>query len=309
MLIESWEQDSTTEVPESIAPGFPQVNGLKTPDWKAFLEEVSFLSQGNDTPVEKAASFLKKGRTTSQQEILDELIEQAHNAQYSLTHRIFQELVLGSKQFQATYQLHPAMNSESYLICFDRPTLSARQVQSLETRLGKNISGVIFTNRPSQPPDDLFGTPEAELGAETAGLNQIPVVGFGDMVWLSTKLGQPTQDYIKPSPVHTLAALLQARGISKKEALNSAANLAHKNLIDKVWQKLHGTNLFVFEDTTTGIKSALAAIELLKRNDIQVNLTLVGIATSKQKRASLLNAGAQLHPDLGHALTSLFHFS
>ena len=215
---------------------------------------------------------------------------------------------MGSKQFQSTYQLPPTLNSESYLIRYDRPALSVKQVQNLENWLGEDKRGVIFTNRPSQPPDDIFGTPEAELGAKAAGLNHFPVVGMGDMVWLSSKLGQPTQDFLKPSPVHALAALLQARGISKKEALNSAANLSHKNLVDQVWQDFNGAVLYVFEDTTTGIRSALAAKELLREHSIQVSLNFIGIATSGQKRAGLFNAGAQVYPDLGQALTSLFNF-
>lgn len=306
MLKEIWELDSTAGVPEIITPGPPQGMGLKTPDWKTFLKKLSLLLQSSDTPVEKATSLLKKGRTASQQEILDKLLGQAHDALCSLTHRVFQELVLGSKQFQSTYQLPPTLDSESYLIRYDRPTLSARHVQILENWLGENKRGVIFTNRPSCPPDDLFGTSEAELGAVVAGLNHFPVVGLGDMVWLSTKSGQPTQDFLKPSPVHALAALLQARGVSKKEALSSAANLVHKNLIDKVWQEFHGAKLYVFEDTTTGMKSALTAKELLRENGIQINLTLVGIATAKQKQDSLFGVGAQVHPDLGQALGVLF---
>ena len=305
MLIESWAHDSATGVPESISPGLPQANGLKTPDWKTFLEELNPLSQDSYTPVEKAASLLKKGRTGSQQEILDELIGQAHNYQRSLTHRVFQELVLGSKQFQSSYQLPPTLDSVSYLTHFDCPTLSARRVQILDSWLGENKRGMIFTNRPSQPPDGLFGTPEAELGAKAAGFNHFPVIGMGDMVWLSSQSGQSIHDFLKPSPVHTLAALLQARGISKKEALSSAANLAHKNLVDQEWQEFKGAKLYVFEDTTTGIRSALAAKELLRDHSIQVNLSLIGITTSRQKQASLSGVGAQVYPDLGQALETL----
>lgn len=73
-----------------------------------------------------------------------------------------------------------------------------------------------------------------------------------------------------------------------------------------MWQEFHGAKIYVFEDTTTGMKSALIAKELLCENDIQIKLTLVGIATVKEKQESLFSLGAQEYPDLGQALGLLF---
>jgi hypothetical protein len=306
MMREVWKHDPTKSVPRKLNPAHPTSNPLQLKDWRDFLYKLETIPAEAGTPRQRATILLKEHLSKTQQEWIADLMGGAYEVQDSLTHRVFQELVLGSHTFQKTYGLSPWFNCKGYLKSYDRPLLSSKQVKALKRWLGKKKRAAIFTNRPSRPPDDMFGTPEAEIGAKVVGLNHLPIVGLGDMIWLSTKRKQTVHDFLKPSPVHILTSLLQAKEISKKKALNSAANLVHKNLIDKVWQEFHGAKIYVFEDTMTGMKSALRAKELLCENDIQIKLTLVGIATAKEKQESLFGLGAQVYPDLGQALGLLF---
>ena len=58
MLTENWEHDPTVGVPGNISPATPKRMKLPTPDWKTFLEELSSLTQGSESPVkERKASF------------------------------------------------------------------------------------------------------------------------------------------------------------------------------------------------------------------------------------------------------------
>jgi hypothetical protein len=163
---------------------------------------------------------------------------------------------------------------------------------------------VILTNRPSRAPQGYFCTPEAEIGAQLVGLDRLPIAGFGGLIWLSHTHGLGQEVYIKPSPVHALTALRLALGDSQEDALETAAALAVDNQLDPTWQQLQDAQVSVFEDTTGGLESLLAASTFLQAFDIRFEIQLFGISSNRQKRISLESIGACLHSTLSSALNA-----
>jgi hypothetical protein len=193
------------------------------------------------------------------------------------------------------------------------PALAPSGLASLQTWFDmKDHSGAIFTNRPSLPPDGYFSTPEAEIGAQTVGLENLPIVGFGALSWFAFKRGLDLEAFLKPSPVHVLAALWLAleRGSSleKEDSLITALKAALQALDGEGregWMGLEGSQVFVFEDTVRGMKSARTAGEILAKMDIHIQVELYGITDSRPKQEALSDFGAAVFPDLSAALTSL----
>ena len=90
-----------------------------------------------------------------------------------------QEYALGSKLFSQLYGLPSQLNIQSYPQRYDKAKLTKEHHNQLLAWLkNDNHHAAIFTNRPSYPPvDNFFGTPEAEIGAEIIGLQNLPIIG------------------------------------------------------------------------------------------------------------------------------------
>ena len=68
------------------------------------------------------------------------------------------------------------------------------------------------------------------------------------------------------------------------------------------WQRLNGAEVYMFEDTPTGIISLQAAWEILSKMGIQIEPSYYGIASKPVKRKALLASSAQVYPTLAQAL-------
>jgi hypothetical protein len=147
-----------------------------------------------------------------------------------------------------------------------------------------------------------FCTPEAEIGAQSVGLESLPVVGLGGLFWLSAQCGCDPDSFRKPSPVHALAALRVAMSGDIRDALEAAAALVLDGRPEGAWDDLSGAEVYIFEDTVGGMQSGLAARELLERHGVQVELSLFGITDSEAKRHALEAMGATVAPSLPAAL-------
>lgn len=292
--------------PQMPLPAVPQ-HDLPAPDFQALARQIGQPTLRDRPPLARAEVLLVDGDHTlseSQRATLREILRHAHHPESSLTHRLFQELVLGSAVFTRTYGLPDGLNSESYLLTHDIPALS----EEIQARLHGWLDhpahrAAIFTNRPSLSPDGKSGTPEAEMGTQCAGVAQLPVVGLGALFWLAAQRQCPPQTYLKPSPVHVLATLRCALGTPLAEALEAAARLTDNGQDDGGWQPLHGANLWAFEDSAIGLRGARAACDRLAGIGIAVELALCGVTTSEIKRPALAETGAQVFPDLGSALS------
>lgn len=304
MLKALWLQGMKTEIPRQLGDRSEEGYEPPRPDWGAFFGALDETSPAQD-PLEKALCVLQGNLPTHRQRELAQLLERAHEVHRSLTHRTFQELVLGSKIFAKTYGLSPHLDTAGYLSTHDHPTLSPSQTKALQKILTKNRKAVIFTNRPSLPPGREFGTPEAELGAQIVGLESLPLVGYGDMLWAAENHDLNVNQCRKPSPVHALAALLTADGMEKRSALGFSTRMIHQRQRDPVWGRLEGAHAYVFEDTPAGVKSLLNAQRVLDDAGVQLNVFPVGIAVDKVKGAALSHLGAAVYPDLPSALSEL----
>ncbi|MCX7706618.1 MAG: hypothetical protein N2204_01240, partial [Anaerolineae bacterium] len=87
--------------------------------------------------------------------------------------------------------------------------------------------------------------------------------------------------------------------------LRHAAGLALEAWYDPVWSQLDGAQVTVFEDTTTGVFSLLAARELLAAHDISLEVRAAGITADPAKGRALAAAGAEVFPSLFAALKAV----
>jgi len=303
MMREIWQTKPEMNPPDTLPPTPTGSRTRQPPDWRAFLTKLDKREETQRTPRERAAEFLKKGLSSGKQEMIEDLVAGAHEARRSITHRTFQEFVLGSETFDKVYQLRPQFNCRGYLEQFDRPLLSSQSSQKLSNWISiEGQSSAVLTNRPSRPLEEHFGTPEAEMGAALVGLEDLPIIGHGEMAWLAEQCEQPLDDIRKPSPVHTLAALLVSLGTPKLQALLASQELVYDKHAGEIWEELHQSRVYVFEDTPPGFQSARSAQKILDRAGFELDLSLIGIAADEEKGTALRNLGGEVYPDIDLAL-------
>jgi hypothetical protein len=313
LLLENlWREYPWATLPEaSLARVLPE-HGVAPPPFRPFIDSLSRTDLQGLSPLLRAERLLLSGpspHTPTQRQTVQEILRKARQIDGSLTHRIFQELVLGSREFALTYALPPLMDTASYLREYDLPTLPAHTRLRLVRWLQEDDHcASIFTSRPSRPVGDQFCTPEAEIGAKSVGLENLPVIGLGSLSWLSAHRNCDPDSFLKPSPVHALAALRVALSGETQEALEAAAALVLDGRADRAWDDLSGAEIYAFEDTVGGMQSARAARELLERHGVKVELSLFGITDSDAKRQSLEAMGATVLASLSEALDRLPSF-
>jgi hypothetical protein len=302
--VDPGRQLSTSPSAKPVAP-----IGIEPPDFNKLATAMGDPSLKSLYPRERAERLMIGGdyhRSESQKRMISEILHNARHINRSITHRVFQELILGSNEFNRSYQLKPYFKTESYLSKFDQPTLSHEDNYRLNKWLQQpGHSGVIMTNRPSRAPDGFFCTHEAEIGAKLVGLEILPIAGYGGLSWLSQIREQGLEAYIKPSPLHALTALRLAIGDTLKQALHTTAYFALENQVDESWKQLEFAQVAVFEDTPSGIESLIRAKKYLESVGIQINIQLFGISTNYTKRISLQRSEASLY----HSLSSALHAS
>jgi len=306
LLVNLWAEYPLRTLPFTLPlPTHPQHN-IASPDFPSFISAL-FRAQTQEIPplelAERQLLLSAGSRTDEQNQTIQHILRTARQIKNSLTHRVFQELVLGSKLFGETYGLQPSLAAESTLTEYDRPMLSIHQTQRLVQWLQDTGSrAVIFTSRPSRPPAGHLCVPEAEIGAQGVELEMLPVLGQGGLSWLSAQRRRKPQAFLKPSPVHALAALRVALGEPLEDALEAAAALALDDQADHLWGALRGARVYVFEDTVPGLESVRAAQDILNQFDVPLNISLFGVTDNETKRKDLEAAGARLTPLLSSAL-------
>lgn len=222
----------------------------------------------------------------------------------TVTYRTIQELVLGSETYDRIYGLAPVLGVESYLEQHDRSHLTGEARARLTSWLAQpDHSAIIFTNRPNRPPAGHEDSPEAEIGAGLVGLDNLPIVGSGDMGWLSRREGKPPDHYLKPSAVHGLTSLQVGLGSNKERSLLAAAEISRDGYVDPSdWEALAGAKVIVFEDSALGMKSLLTARSQIREAGVDFSLELKGVAENRAKRRALRSVNAMVHPTLASAL-------
>jgi len=277
---------------------------LQPPDWNAFLTAVQEQAGADKHPVRAAGEVLEGDLPAEKRTLVRAILEEAHQPS-SLTHRTFQEFVLGSDTFEEIYAFQPQIGTGSYLNRYDQPGLSAQQQKALAAWFNPHRRGSVVTNRPTRPPGLDTGSPEGEMGAALVGLGELPLIGYGELTWLGARIHKPVPALRKPNPTHALAGLLAAAGMENPRALEIGFQLAEGKHSSPAQKLLHQSRVIIYEDTTAGLISLKAAARILNSLDIQLEITLVGIAADHQKRRALAEEGAEVYPNLNDALQTV----
>jgi len=225
LLKQAWKFKPTITLPEKVRDLRAQNTDFPTPDIDPFIRGIELQGQQALEYAEHTLANNGDSLNLSQKMILRNLLRNGRVISKSLTKRIFQELVLGSRQFKDSYQKPALLDTPSYLTQFDKAALDSKHFGRLADWLDeKEHSASIVTNRPDLSMHGFFSTPEAEIGAQLAGLEQLPIVGSGSLSWAvqKHKSGRPLYSFLKPSPIHTLSALQLALGASLEQALTSS---------------------------------------------------------------------------------------
>jgi hypothetical protein len=309
LLEKTWEYNKIQQYPISLTEPTINHSGYASPDFQSFATRMSQAYFSGLRAFERAEQLLieqSSQHNSNQKRQLQAILRNARAADGSLTHRTFQELVLGSQTYTRTYDRPAALNANSYLLKYDRSILSSQARGFLNEWLKKpHHKAIIFTSRPSNPLSGTFSTPEAELGAELVQLENLPILGLGGLAWLSEHLGTSLQAFLKPSPVHVLSALQLALGASLENALTNAANLVEGGQFGSSWKRLNGAQVWVFEDTSGGLQSAITAQAILGQHGCKIAFSLYGIATDPAKIRTLQNVGAKTTPNVDAVLRQI----
>lgn len=236
------------------------------------------------------------------------LVARSESIDYSPTLNWFQELVLGSQEYSNIYQKEAQFQTDSYLLCYDKPLIGVNQSKIIVEWVAEpGHAAAIMTNRPSKGPSGFSGMPDAEMGANLAGISDLPLVGKGEILWLADLTGQTVEEISKPAWKHAFSAILAACGWTMQDSLKYFC------ILPKDWEKpglqfLDGSTFYVFEDTPGGMVSVQEAAKFLCDLGIQVEVKKIGITDDAAKQESLLAQKASIYTDINKALTSLDYF-
>jgi hypothetical protein len=236
----------------------------------------------------------------AQQDHLHDILHHAREIYNSPTLPAYQETVLGSETFQTTYGLAPQLEIESFLLKYDQPVMDEAHFSAFRAWLDNpNHLAGIMTNRPSACPPAFLSSPEAELGAQGIGLQDLPILGSGMLGWFaSTQFGLPNYTFFKPHPLHALGLMQLILGEPPESALRKGVDLSEGKGQRSDWSTVNGARLVVFEDAAKGLTCALAARDALAKIDVVVDLELVGVTTNLHKTDALAPLADCIIPDI-----------
>jgi hypothetical protein len=225
------------------------------------------------------------------------LMHRSRDVRSSHTMRIFQHYTLGSLAFSQTYGLPVEIESESLLREHDRPIISEVVREKLR-QSGAHLAA--FTARPSAPPREidtppLGYAPEAEIALELVNLSDIPLISFGRLQYLGSQRGYDPETLLKPSPVQALAGIAAALTGDEWSALQAACDWHETGQLTGALAQLPPSfDVSIVEDTLSGIRSVIAAGEILRKAGLDVTVHAYGLTSgSAAKSAAFDQAGVR----------------
>lgn len=246
--------------------------------------------------------------------VIRQLLSETRSAHANPVTRLFQNIVLGGADFESTYGFPSEFDGESLLRTADRAAIEAGFARRLceMNRTDSMTKCAVYTARPSLPPAgvDRFGySPEAEIAAALCKMQELPLVGMGAMDWLASLHGRTSIDLTKPNTTQAWAALLAAfAGRCDREILLGAYRTSQKSAsCDTVFGALKGqpVQIWVFEDTMSGILPMFAVRDEMQRAGYTVDVKAFGIATDKFKRETLATICESVYDDVNQALEAV----
>ncbi|HEY9719433.1 MAG TPA: hypothetical protein V6C69_18285 [Trichormus sp.] len=253
----------------------------------------------------------------AEQKKFTELVDCLHGSRSvykSHVTRLFQNILLGSSIFESTYNLPSQYDGKPLLQAEDRVLLGTATVEKLKdlhARAPEHWKMAIYTARPSLKPEFAGGSsagysPEAEIARQSAGLNKFPLIGMGTMEFLAERTNDLAQNLVKPKTTQAFAALLSAlNGSVNMNLLEQALAMGVRDALPEStalaqWKDTP-LNIYVFEDTVSGIIPMDIVAKRLREHGYSINLTSLGIAKQKDKREALLKFCPAVYDDVNDA--------
>jgi len=207
--------------------------------------------------------------------------------------RIFQEIVVGSKNFEKNYGLKPMLRKNSLLKEIDKVLINEKskaKLREINENSGNSKTLIsIYTSRPGLGLKDEKGySPEAEIAIEMTEMNY-PLISMGSMQWLGLEKKEKVENLTKPDPTQALAAIVSSFSTTK-ESLESAYNLSRYKKLGETVEILKDKeiNIYVFEDSPSGILAVRKAADILKEAGINASSKAIGIyRKSREKKQEL----------------------
>jgi len=132
------------------------------------------------------------------------------------------------------------------------------------------------------------------------------LIGYGKLGYLASKTGRTIPEYIKPAPVQALAAIASAWTGNESLGLEWAARISIGNCdMNTTVDIPMEFELYVLEDSASGIQGARKAAELLNQNGWKVEFHPIGISAHPEKRKTLIQSGAEIYSDVNIALEAI----
>ena len=324
LLLERWRAAPFTLSPPAtletvLATAAAHPINLPSVDFSAVARRVGALMSHQPRAAPAALSMFLKELTTYPPEAqvlvpcLHELLDNCASITQAPVTRVFQNFILGHRQYATTYGLPPLFTSEPLLETLDRPLVSPRIAQwLLDTQRSGQAQIALYTARPSLPPVEDASpqhsgyTPEAEMARHLVGLDSLPLIGAGKMAWLAQQSGQPLAGLLKPAPAHALAALAAAVSGHESAALQAALTLQiSQRLVDPLTNCV-GHSVHVFDDSSGGLTAVREAVALLERHSQPTPVKLHGIAAiGSPKYTALSKIADTVHADINLALQAI----
>ena len=301
-------------------PNFPH-RSLQ-PDYAAAFRALGQFSRPGEAPSDTLLLACQNGLADqlfprlSRQGILHELLSFTRRPAQSLTTRIFETYALGNEVFNQSMRLPSEVQTVSTLNAYDRPLLSPQmRARLLLAEKQGRVRSAAYTARPSQPltPSDeplAVFAPEAEMALRLVGLEEIQLVGSGQMGEAAARLHEREDRLTKPAPYHALTAAAAALSGSLSGALEWIVQVYRffeegerqpALQIDAVPLPTQ-FELHIFEDSPAGMRGGIEAAGLFAQMGCQVKLVLWGISDHAEKQEALQQAGAKVYPDINSAL-------
>jgi hypothetical protein len=241
------------------------------------------------------------------QTLLDVILAQSRQLVENPVTRIFQQFVLGCETFQQAYGLPAEVETFSYLKQYDQPALneSCRAKLLGNWRAGR-LDLAAYTIRPSSLNPaaaelSLAYSPEAELALQINGLEDVPIMGYGQVYRAAQLAGIKTDSILKPAAVQALGAIGAAVFRDGLEAMQAAITWTTSGDAS-YFERLPALDLHIFEDSAGSIQGVKSASQLLTQLGIPVTLHAWGIASNPEKIAALQSAGAEIFSDINSAV-------
>ncbi len=315
--LSNFPHDSTTEHLHALKVLHPTV---ARPDYLQLARYLACTATPSHPPDLALQLFRSKLSEVCQNKIWFDLLNRfligTRSAYSSYGTRLFQNIILGSHDFERTYQLGSEHRGVGLLRSEDKTLINQDTVDRLMELNGHNYCAVgVYTARPSLPPkladtSPVGYSPEAEIALENAGMQSFPLIGMGMMEWLGKQHNERTEDLTKPNSTQALAALIntitsgqdvvaltEAYAIDKQEKSPAKTHLA----------AIRGkkTVIYVFEDTISGIVPLQKTTQMLKSQGFNLQLEALGIATDPNKRAALEKHCNNVFSDVNEAFASI----